>query len=127
MAASSLTGTWRRTRRTTSPTASTWSSTAAGPSCSHGDLPQHPPREELRAAATGGDAVRSRDRRLDRERRAAVDRAGAALLADRSFVGRERLRADLRRLPDARRPDGRPARTQADVAARARAGLICRA
>ena len=40
---------------------------------------------------------------------------GAALLADRPLVGRERLRADVRRLPAAGRPDGRPARTQADV------------
>src|SRR3984885_15962952 len=78
------------------------------------------PREGSRPCAARGDGVRGRDRRLDRERRAAVDWAGAALLADRSFVGRERLRADVRRLPDAGRPDGRSARTQADVHARAR-------
>src|SRR5260370_31358670 len=56
------------------------------------------PREESGPAAARDDAVRRRDRRLDRERRAAVDRPGPALRADRSFVGRQRLHADLRRL-----------------------------
>ena len=49
-------------------------------------------------------------RRLDRERRPAVDPEGPPFQAGRPAVGAERLRADLRRLPAPRRPRGRRAR-----------------
>ena len=54
--------------------------------------PLHPPREEPRPAPARDDAVRDRDRRLDRERRAAVNRTSAERLAHGPLVGRERLR-----------------------------------
>ena len=49
-------------------------------------------------------------RRLDRQRRAAVDQARPAFLGAEPAVGRQRLRAHLRRLPAPRRPRRRPAR-----------------
>ena len=64
-------------------------------------------------------AVHGRARRDDRERRAALDPARAALLALEPAVGGQRLHADVRRLPAARRPGGRPARAQATVRRRA--------
>ena len=54
--------------------------------------------------------LHDRPRRLDRQRRAAVDRQVAALLARQPPVGHDRLRDHLRRLPAARRPRRRPAR-----------------
>ena len=56
-----------------------------------------------------------RPRRVDRQRRAALDRARAGLLAGQPLVGRQRLHADLRRLPAARRAPRRPARPPARV------------
>ena len=56
-----------------------------------------------------------RPRRLDRERRAALDRPRARLHPGQPVLGRQRLHADLRRLPAARRPPGRPARPPAAV------------
>src|ERR1700683_11401 len=66
------------------------------------DEPRDTKAEEPCADAVGDDAVRDRDRRLDRQRRAALDRHGAAFLARQSLVGRQRLHAHLRRLPAAR-------------------------
>ncbi len=54
-------------------------------------------------------------RRDDRERRAAVDPARTALLAGEPHVGDQRLPGDVRRLPAARRQDGRPGRSQESV------------
>src|SRR3954469_15862703 len=65
--------------------------------------------------------VRGRARRVDRERRAALDREGPELLGGEPPVGRERLRTRVRRLPAARRAHGRPARAPARVHGRARA------
>ena len=78
----------------------------------------HAAGQEPGPAAAGDDAVRDRDRRLDRQRRAAVDRRAPALLPRRPLLGRQRLHADVRRLPAARRPDGRPAGATPDVHAR---------
>ena len=44
--------------------------------------PVHASRQEPRARAAGDDPVRDRDRRVDRQRRAAVDRRPSALLPD---------------------------------------------
>ena len=73
-----------------------------------------------RAGAAGAGAVRRRARRLDRQRRAAVDRPRPAVLPGRPVVGRQHLHALLRRLPAARRPPGRPARSAAPVRRRPR-------
>ena len=72
-----------------------------------------PDRRAPKVARTGAPrlrAVRRRPRRLDRQRRAAVDRQGPRLLAGQPRLGRQRLHADLRRLPAARRAHGRPPR-----------------
>ena len=63
-----------------------------------------------RARAARPDAVRDRPRRLDRQRRAAVDRPRARLQPGRPLVGRQRLHPHLRRLPAARRAPRRPPR-----------------
>ena len=76
-----------------------------------------------RAGTARRRAVRRRPRRLDRERRAAVDRPRPRLLTGEPLVGRQRLHADVRRLPAARRPHGRPARPAAAVPRRSRAVL----
>ena len=55
-------------------------------------------------------AVRRRARRLDRQRRAALDRPRPELLPGEPVLGRQRVHARLRRLPAARRAHGRPAR-----------------
>jgi hypothetical protein len=73
-----------------------------------------------RAGAAGAGPVRSRARRVDRQRRAAVDRQRPAVLPGRPLVGRQRLHALLRRLPAARRPHGRPDRPPPPVRRRAR-------
>ena len=49
-------------------------------------------------------------RRLDRERRFSIDQARARVLRTEPAVGRERLRAHLRRIPAARRARRRPRR-----------------
>ena len=71
-------------------------------------------------------AVHRRARRLDRQRGAAVDRQGARLLTAEPAVGRECVRAHLRRLPAARRkargPDGSTAGVHRRAPAR-RGGL----
>ena len=67
--------------------------------------------EMARASTTGRRAVRGSARRVDRERRAALDRQGARLLPGQPVLGRQRVHAHLRRLPAARRPHGRPARS----------------
>src|SRR6476620_7683677 len=54
-------------------------------------------------------AVHRRARRLHRQRGAAVHRRGAQLLAAEPALGRERIRAHVRRLPAARREVGGPA------------------
>ena len=64
--------------------------------------------------------VRGRPRRLDRQRRAADDRRRARLLPGQPLLGRQRLRAHLRRLPAARRPARRPARPAAGLHGRPR-------
>ena len=66
-------------------------------------------------------AVHGHPRRHDRERRAADDPAGPELLRDRPAVDRQRLHADVRRLPPPRRPRGRPDRAQARLPRRRRA------
>ena len=58
-----------------------------------------------------------------RQRRAAAHPAGARLLRDRPGMGRQRLRADLRRAAAARRPGRGPARPPQDVHRRAAAVL----
>ena len=77
-------------------------------------------QEVARARAARRGAVRRRPRRLDRQRRAAVDRPRPRLLPGRPVLGRQRLHAHLRRLPAARRPHGRPARPPAHVHRRPR-------
>ena len=87
-----------------------------------------------RAALVGartprGRAIRGRPRRVDRQRRAALDRHRARLLPGRPVVGRQRLHAHVRRLPAARRAHGRPARPPAHVHRRpdpVRRRLACR-
>ncbi len=54
-------------------------------------------------------AVRRRAGRLDRQRRAAVDRPRPPVLPGEPVLGRQRLHPHLRRLPAAGRPHGRPA------------------
>src|SRR5215218_8207690 len=53
--------------------------------------------------------VRRRARRVDRQRRAALDRDRPRVLLRRPVMGRQRLRARVRRLPAARRSYRRPA------------------
>ncbi len=65
-------------------------------------------------------AVHGHPRRRDRQRRAAVDARRAPFLDHRPAMGRERVHVDVRRLPDARRPLGRPARAPARVPRRHR-------
>ncbi len=60
-------------------------------------------------------AVHGHPRRVDRQRRAALDPRGARLLGDRPAVDRQRLHGHLRRLPDARRSRRRPVRPAARV------------
>ena len=62
--------------------------------------------------------VHGRARRDRRERRSPLHSARAALLRLEPPVGRQRVHAHLRRLPAARRPRGRPARSQAAVRGR---------
>ena len=61
-----------------------------------------------------------RARRLDRERRAAVDPRGPRLLGGVAGVGAQRLHAHVRRLHAPRRPARRPLRPPARVRARRR-------
>ena len=79
-----------------------------------------PSKQGLRPRPARADPVRRRARRVDRQRRAAVDRPRARLLPGRPVVGRQRLHAHLRRLPAARRAPGRPARPPPDVHRRPR-------
>ena len=72
------------------------------------------------ASAAGCRPVRRHPRRLDRQRRVAVDRRRPQLLPGEPVLGRQRLRARVRRLPAARRADGRPARSTPAVHDRAR-------
>src|SRR3954453_9236252 len=72
-------------------------------------------REGTRPRAPGGDPVRHRPRPLYRQRRAALHRARARLLAGQPLVGGQRLHPDLRRLPAPRRASCRPPRTPPDV------------
>src|SRR4051795_9994868 len=70
--------------------------------------------------------VRGGARRLDRQRRPADDRRGAEVHREQPALGRQCLRAHLRRLPPARRAARGPARATADLHVRAgalRAGL----
>ena len=64
--------------------------------------------------------LHDRPRRRDRERRDPVDPDRSERHRDDGPVGADRLRDHVRRLPLARRPDGRPARPQADLPRRAR-------
>ena len=73
-----------------------------------------------RAGPPGRGPVRRRPRRLDRQRRAALDRARPAVLPGEPLVGRQRLHARLRRLPAARRAHGRPPRPPPHVHRRPR-------
>ena len=72
---------------------------------------------QLERAAAGrlSRPVHGDPRRLDRERRAAVDQGCARLLHHRPAVGPQRLHPDLRRLPAARRARRRPLRPPPDV------------
>src|ERR1700730_3571607 len=70
--------------------------------------------QEPRTDASGDDAVRCRDRCVDRERGAPVDRRPPALLPRRPLVGRERLHAHVRWIPPAGRTPRRPPRVQAE-------------
>ena len=74
-----------------------------------------PPRPRLPGPVHGG------PRRLDRQRRAALDPGRPRLLRHRPAVGRQRLHADLRRLPHARRPRLRPLRPPRGLPRRHRA------
>src|SRR5262249_44719146 len=100
-----------------SPTGSqSGSTTAEGP---------HTPNRARSPALVGAGAALRRvlhghPRRGDRDRRAALDRGGARLLCARTAVGRERLRAYLRRPAPARRARGRPARPPPRVHGRPR-------
>ena len=69
----------------------------------------------VRPGAPRAGPVRRRPRRVDRQRRAAVDRQRPPVLPGRPLLGHQRLHAHLRRLPPARRPHGRPARPPPDV------------
>ena len=60
-------------------------------------------------------AVHGHPRPEHRQRRAALDPVEPRLLLARPAVGRRRLRDHVRRLPDARRPRGRPLRAAPDV------------
>ena len=64
---------------------------------------------------TGPRAVHRGAGRDDRERRAAPHPGGPELLRRLPAVGDQRVHAALRRLPAARRPDGRPARAAPGV------------
>jgi hypothetical protein len=66
-----------------------------------------------RTACAG--AVRGRPGCLDRQRRTAVDRHRPSLLAGQPLMGRQRLHADVRRLPATRRPHGRSDRSSPPV------------
>src|ERR1700730_3118066 len=77
--------------------------------------PELAARQEPRPDAPGDDAVRGRDRCVDRERGAPVDRRPPALLPRRPLVGRERLHAHVRWVPATGRTPRRPPRAQADV------------
>ncbi len=68
-------------------------------------------------------AVHGRARRHRRQRGAALDPEGPALLVLEPAVGGQRVHADLRRLPAARRARRRPARPQAHVPGRHRGVL----
>ena len=65
-------------------------------------------------------AVHGRARRDDRERRAADDPAGPRHDGHQPAVDRQRLHADVRRLPPARRPRRRPRRPQEGLPRRRR-------
>ena len=67
-------------------------------------------------------AVHGHPRPEHRQRGAALDPVEPRLLLARPAVGRRRVRDHVRRLPDARRPRGRPLRAAADV--RRRAGPV---
>ena len=79
-----------------------------------------PPLPDARPLLPG--AVHGRARRLDRERRAAVDLGRPRLHAREPRLGRQRLHARVRRLPAARRPRRRPARAARGV--RRRPGAV---
>src|SRR4051794_30714797 len=66
-------------------------------------------------------AVHDHPRRLDRERRAALDPSRSRVLPDRAAVDRQRLHAGLRGLPAPRRARGRPDRPAAGLRRGARA------
>ena len=73
-------------------------------------------RPALASAGTSSrGAIRRGARRVDRQRRAPLDRRVAQLLPGRPVVGHQRLHAHVRRLPAARRADGGPARPSPDV------------
>jgi hypothetical protein len=65
-------------------------------------------------------SVHGRPRRDDHQRRTAADARGASHVDRRPAVGGQRLRAHVRRVPDAGRSGGRSVRAQAGVPARAR-------
>ena len=83
--------------------------------------PRHPTRPLDRPPRPLPGRPDDRRRRLDRERRPAVDRRRSRLLRDLARLGGERVPADLRRLPAARRPARRPVRAAPAVPARDRA------
>ncbi len=62
--------------------------------------------------------VHGRARHLDRECRTPVDPARSPVQCFRTAVGGQRLHADLRRFPAARRPGGRPVRSAPDLPGR---------
>ncbi len=92
--------------------------------------PSFPAGQEVACAGPAGACpVRRRARRVDRQRRAAVDRHRPEVRPGRPVVGRQLLHALLRRLPAARRSHGRPPRSTAHVRRRPhplRAGLAGR-
>ena len=101
--------------------------TSRGSSC-HTTYPQSADDPHLRRPQALAGADRpvpgrpdDRARHDDRERRAAVDPRRPAVHRDLAGLGGQRLPADLRRLPAARRAAGRPLRPSAAVPARHRA------
>src|SRR3954454_23080055 len=84
-----------------------------------GDTDVRDPRNRQAPLARPGAALRrllhGHPRRGDRERRPPVDPGRPRLLAEEPAVGRERIRADVRRAAAARRPRGRPARAAAGL------------
>ena len=87
-------------------------------------------RQEVAGAGTArAGPVRRRPRRLDRQRRAAVDRPRPRFRPGGPLLGGQRLHPVLRRLPAPRRAHGRPHRSSPDVRRRPRglrAGLARR-